>query len=148
MPWHRCWTNEDCVLAKGRNSSLPISRERFSTRGIRDISLLRRHGRSLCRSWRSLTRLCSPRPTRWSAKEAKRHWKIKMLPKRAAIQHYWPASSSAHIAGRKCRPFCIQIGISWLMVVFGKRCRPSTTVISVASICGNVMARLYIWQNG
>ena len=32
-----------------------------------------------------------------------------MLPKRAAIQHYWPASSSAHIAGRRCRPFCINI---------------------------------------
>ena len=32
-----------------------------------------------------------------------------MLPKRAAIQHYWPASSSAHIAGRRCRPFCINV---------------------------------------
>ena len=32
-----------------------------------------------------------------------------MLPKGAAIQHYWPASSSAHIAGRRCRPFCINV---------------------------------------
>ena len=74
-----------------------------------------------------------------------------MLPKRAAIQHCWPASSSAHIAGRRCRPFCMQIDINWPMVVFGKRCRPSTTVTSAANIYGRVTVRdkvrLCTWQN-
>ena len=65
-----------------------------------------------------------------------------------AIQHYWPASSSAHIAGRRCRPFCIQIDINWPMGVSGRRCRPSTTATSAASTCGNVMVSPFIWQSG